>query len=219
MYNIKQDFLVDQNKIQLEIEADSHGAFKEKYLESSKDFTNQGPFSTDQGEFRIFVDVKYYSLEDKKRKELVIRSISPIFEIALDNTCDTKDVKYLLNYINYGGHFKDENGFFRLCLGDSNSPDISLAAINLFYSLVYNEANLKTLEKEFEGMRPQIVEGAYNSASFNGLQGYYYSKYFVRWLLIFKHLALLNKACDQEDLEALFTIIEQLETPKEHFKN
>ncbi|NLW52034.1 MAG: hypothetical protein GXY87_01535 [Tissierellia bacterium] len=222
MFSIEQGFLVNGKAHKINVCEKDFELFKKKYFEVTRSLTIDEivdySVNPDQ-KTRIIVDIFYEDEDDFRKKEKVVRSFGPIFEIALDNTYQENDDRYLLKYRKQGAYFEKEDGYFRFSLGDSNEPSISFSMIALVYALIYEGIILQKLDEKFERITPAIIDGGYNSASFNGLQGYYFSNYFVKWLLDIKSLANKYSSIDGAEFDPLYALIWNLENPKDAMLN
>ena len=221
MYSIRQNFPVDGNIKEIKIKENDFDSFKSEYFEATKDLTIDGIMDNIQcpDQARIIVDIFFDNDDDYMLKEKVVKSLGPIFEIALDNTYQVNDDRYLLKYQKEGAYFKKHDGYFSFSLGDSNEPKISFSMIALVYALVNSKDILQMLSKIFELTTTSIIDGGYNSASYNGLQGYYFSRYFVKWLLDIRELANKYSHIDKIEFDEIFYLIENLENPKDRALN
>lgn len=216
MYYLRQEFIINGKKEIIEIDENDYKAFKDKYFVLTRKYNKVISFDQDSNKrARIFLGICFNSTDDFKVKKDVVRALSPIFEIALDKACDKNDKNYLINYRNLGFVFEVKNDRFIFSLGDSNDSKIGFSMAALVYSIIYNKDNLEKFKDKFLLINDSIIEGGYNSASFNGLQGYYFSNYFVKWLLDLKKYASRSSIAEKEDYEPIFGLIEELENPKD----
>lgn len=217
MYYLRQEFLIDGKKEEIEIDEKDFVAFKNSYFKSSKKFKDVISFSEDSKQrARIFLGISFESEVDFTIKKRVIKALSPVFEIALDNAFDSEDKNYLINYRNLGFSFEVKPNMFIFSLGDSNDNNLSFSMAALVYSIVYDKDNLEKFNNKFLLINDSIIEGGFNSASFNGLQGYYFSNYFVKWLIDLRRYASKTDMIDDSEYEPIFNLIDNLENPKDH---
>lgn len=217
LYSIRQEFIKENQIIEIDVEENEFENFVRTYLAKTNSLTIDDCSFSEQYKLsaRIFLKISFFSHEDLEIKLKIIKALGPIFEIALDKSICSYDDKYLLNYRIKGFFIDVKDEYIIFSLGDSNNWEISLSMISLVYALFYNEGNLQELWKIFEGTRDSIVAGGFNSASFNGLQGYYYSRYFVKWLLDMKELAKRDNEISGQYFQGVYDLIEDLKNPKD----
>lgn len=217
LYSIRQEFISNNSLKEIIVEDKDFDCFLTKYFFQSESLTIDDSSYLEEKNLtaRIFLRLIYFNEEDLEAKLRIIKALGPIFEIALDRAICSYDENYLLNYRNHGRKLQVEKDYIEFSLGDSNNPQISISMISLVYALLYNQRALDQLSVDFELITDSIVTGGFNSASFNGLQGYYYSRYFVKWLLDLKMLAKSDNVIEEKHFEEIFKLIEDLKNPKD----
>lgn len=210
MYAVRQEF----ENHEIEIESKDFNQFRSEYLKATSEL-DQCILKNPYQKSRIFMKIYFNSKEDFEMKERVVKALGPVFEIALDRTLDKEDLSYLITYKDKSFYFKSYDNYFEFSLGDSNEGRVALSMISIVYAILYSEDNLKKYNEKFLLINDSIIEGGFNSASFNGLQGYYFSNYFVKWLLDLRHHATKSQFVKETDFEGLFSLIENLENPKD----
>lgn len=88
-------------------------------------------------------------------------------------------------------------------------------AAAMLKGIFYNAESLEKLDKYFAEISEDLVERGKNSGSDNGIQGYYFSKYFAQWGL--ELLDLAEKGIEEEEkryLEDLRKLWDNLDTPR-----
>lgn len=216
MFYLRQEFLVDGKKEEIEIKEEDFIVFKNNYFKSSKKYKDVISYDEESKKrARIYLGVSFDSEKDFTIKKRVITALSPVFEIALDKAYDSEDKSYLINYRNLGFEFEVKENLMIFSLGDSNDNNLSFSMIALVYANLYDDENLGKFNKKFLLINDSIIEGGYNSASFNGLQGYYFSNYFVKWLIDLRKYASRCDFIEEKEYEPIFTLIDELENPKD----
>ncbi|MDO4778094.1 MAG: hypothetical protein Q4A42_00890 [Tissierellia bacterium] len=201
MYKAEQEVYGNRD-ISFTVEEKSIDEFIEKYGKIY-DLNASHIKDKDSNKSRIYI---YLKDVDKR----IIQGLAPIFEIALENSkpCEF-DEKHLKNYRDQGFVYEEDEAYINISLGDSNDKEISLAGIVLYFLLL--DMKYLQLSTEFEYMKENICRGGFNSAIYNGLEGYYYSKYFVKWLLDFKEYIIENPRFSI--VKPLYDLVENLENP------
>lgn len=201
MYKAEQEVYVNRD-ISFTVEANSIDEFIDKYGKMY-DLNAFHIKELDSNKSRIYI---YLKDVDKR----IIQGLAPIFEIVLENSkpCES-DEKHLKNYRDQGFVYEEDEAYIKISLGDSNDKKISLAGIVLYFLLL--DMKYPQLLTEFEHMKENICRGGFNSAVYNGLEGYYYSKYFVKWLLDFKEYIIENPRFSI--VKPLYDLVENLQNP------
>lgn len=217
LYSIRQEFISNNSIEEIIVEEKDFDCFLTKYFFQSESLTIDDSSYNEEENLtaRIFLKLRYFNEEDLKAKFRIIKAMGPIFEIALDKANCSCDKYYLLNYRKHGRKLQVKEDCIEFSLGDSNNPQISISMISLVYALMYNQSAIDQLTADFELITDAIVKGGFNSASYNGLQGYYYSRYFVKWLIDLKMLAKSDNVIDEKHFEEIFKLIETLKNPKD----
>jgi len=217
LYSIRQEFIIDNSIENIIVEDRDFDCFLTKYFFQSESLPIDVSSYDEEKDLtaRIFLKLRYFNEEDLKAKLRIIKALGPVFEIALDKANCSYDDKYLLNYRKHGRVINVEYDFIEFSLGDSNNPLISISMVSLVYAILYKQDAINQLTADFELITDAIINGGFNSASYNGLQGYYYSRYFVKWLLDLKMLAKSENVIDEKHFEAIFKLIENLKNPKD----
>ncbi len=213
MFKILQEFIRGQKTEKIEIEAESLEVLLEEYsklymkIDSCTYDSSKGKVGA-----RIYLWIDLQEEVENLRK--VVLGMAPIWEIALDNHAkEDGDQNYLYNYRNLGYYYDEKGGIIMISLGDSNRADISSAAIYLYYSLLYNKGSFNKLKDIFSPINEGIVNGGFNSAIFNGLEGYYFSSYFVKWLIDFINMAKEIEGFNYKVVEGFELMIQNLANP------
>ncbi|MDO5026566.1 MAG: hypothetical protein Q4E50_01910 [Tissierellia bacterium] len=216
MYYIRQEFLSGGKLEEIEVLERDFIGFKNKYFSLAKQFRNTSSYDDQtKRSARIYLGISFDCPKDLERKEKVLKALSPVFEIALDKAYDPKDRNYLVNFRRQGFEFELRGDMMIFSLGDSNDMRLSFSMAALVYANIYEEENLEKFHDKFSLINDSIIQGGYNSASFNGLQGYYFSNYFVKWLIDLRKYAHRCDFIDQREYEAIFDLIDNLENPKD----
>lgn len=170
--------------------------------------------------YKKFEYGRIYIHLNKAVDKSVIFGLAPIFEIISENNLvDNFDGKYLLNYRKNGFLFKELDTSYIVSLGDNNEFEFIKSLIVFYYTLIYEKDIYKKLLNMFKYMREDISLGGFNSAVYNGLEGYYYSGYFVKWAYDLRNLIRERLPEDIKELSAVFYFIDNLENPYIHNLN
>lgn len=216
MYCLRQEYISCNKKEEISVFADDFESFKDQYFSLSKDSSDLSSYDKELNlSARIYMKVKFTSEKDFTIKKRVIKALSPIMEIALDRAIDQDDPSYLINYRKNGFYFRVEGDYMEFSLGDSNPKELAFSIVSMLYAVLYDEEILEKYNNKFELIRDDIVEGGFNSASFNGLQGYYFSNYFVKWLIDLRKYASTCDFINQNNFDEIFNLIDNLENPKD----
>lgn len=213
MFKILQEFIKGQEIEEIEIEAESLEGLLKEYSKLYMKI-NSWTYDSSRGKvgarLYLWIDLQE-EIEDLRK---VVWGMAPIWEIALDNHAEEDgDQSYLYNYRNHGYYYDEKGGIIMISLGDSNRADISSAAIYLYYSLLYNKGSFNKLKDIFSPINEGIVKGGFNSAVFNGLEGYYFSSYFVKWLIDFINMAKEIEGFNYKVVEGFELMIQNLDNP------
>ena len=217
MYSIRQDY-IDEDKVKhFDLERDDFDEFKRAYRSLAPVAIDLGPAYQDKGELsaRIIIDICCSSKEDYIKKIRLARAIAPVMEVVMDRAIKDQDKRYLFNYREKGFLYEEGKNHFRISLGDSNPRDFSLAIISLYYAFIYDKVLVDKYLEKFVMINDRIIAGGFNSASFNGLQGYYFSSYFIKWILDLIEDALEAGLIEMSEIKPLYELINYLDNPKD----
>ncbi len=216
MYYIRQEFLIGDELKEIEVYDGDFIGFKNKYFEKAKKFENFSSYDYKTGQSaRVYLGISFDSEKDFTIKKRLIKALSPVFEIGLDRANDPEDKNYLVNFRKNGFDFQVKDKMMVFSLGDSNEKSLTFSMASLVYANLYDQDNLEKFNDKFLLINDSIIEGGYNSASFNGLQGYYFSNYFVKWLIDLRKYGTRCDFIEEKEFEPLFTLIDNLENPKD----
>lgn len=217
MFSIRQEYIENEQLKYFEAQGKSYEEFKENYCKLAAELLAQSPSYSEGREIsaRIYIDLYFSSAEDYQKKLKTARSLAPVMEIAMDRAISGIDGGYLINYRKNGFYLENNKKFFRISLGDSNDRDFSLGIVSLFYAILYDEYLLNEYYNKFDKINERIIDGGFNSASFNGLQGYYFSSYFIKWLLDMKEDASKSKVVNSHEFQPIYELFDQLDNPKD----
>ncbi len=217
MFSIRQEYIYEEEVKYFDLERENIEEFKEAYNTLAPQAIDLGPSYLEEGKLsaRIFIDIHYSSREDYIKKRGLVKALAPVVEIVMDRSISDFDEAYLINYRKEGFIFEEGKDLFRISLGDSNVRDFSLAIISLYYAFIYNKALVDKYLEKFAMINDRIIDGGFNSASFNGLQGYYFSSYFIKWILDLIEDALEAGLIEKPEIKPLYDLINNLDNPKD----
>lgn len=221
MYSIRQDY-IDKGKVKhFYLEREDFDEFKRAYRSLAPAAIDLGPAYQDKGEIsaRIIIDIYYTSQEDFIKKSKLARALAPVMEVVMDRAINDQDERYLVNYRKEGFFYEEDKERFRISLGDSNPRNFSLAIISLYYAVIYDKVLVDKYLEKFVMINDRIIAGGFNSASFNGLQGYYFSSYFIKWFLDLIGDALEANLVENNEIKPIYELISNLDNPKDRLLN
>lgn len=219
MFELKQEFFQKKDgyeKVDLVVKAASLGELFTAYDRKLKSLSQEAPSYGlgSLGEDReARIKIKIRRKEGQEDLIKVLDGLAPIMEVLLDNSYG--DDKYLYNRRKRPKELEIYPDYLVYDMGDSGEKDLVKASVGLIYSLVYQQELFQVLEEAFLLMRKEIVEGGFNSASFNGLQGYYFSRYFVKWLIDLRDLVEKKPLEGEDFLFGLEDYVDKLENPRD----
>lgn len=217
MFSIRQEYISEGEVKHFDLERENIEKFKEAYKTLAPQAIDLAPSYMEEGKLsaRIFIDIHYSSHEDYIKKRGLVKALAPVVEIVMDRSISDIDEGYLINYRKEGFFFEEGKDLFRISLGDSNARDFSLAIISLFYAVVYNKDLVNNYLGKFAMINDRIIAGGFNSASYNGLQGYYFSSYFIKWILDLIDDTLEAELIEKSEIKPLYELINNLDNPKD----
>ena len=217
MFELRQEFFkgLEGEKIELSLKATSLDKLFQEYdkriekLKSQGDIYTLGALEKDGPMARL--EIVLNPGRDLESTYRIGHALGPIMEILLDN--GLRAYGYLYNRKRGAGGIRESQFGLVFNMGDSVEPGLVKATVALVYSVFYKPSIFKVLERDFGLMDEAIVAGGYNSASFNGLEGYYFSRYFVKWLIDLRSLVFEQAPENYKYLEGLEAYVDKLENP------
>lgn len=220
MFELKQEFFQkkdDYEKVDLVLKKASLGelfiAYDQALEGLAKEASTYALGHMAKGDREARLKIKIRRKEGQEDLVKVLEGLAPIMEVLLDNSYG--DDKYLYNRRKRPRRVEVYPDYVFYDMGDSGDKDLVKASIGLIYSLVYQRELFQVLEEDFSLMRKEIVDGGFNSASFNGLEGYYFSRYFVKWLIDLRALVEKSPLEGEDFLFALEDYVDKLENPRD----